>query len=293
MKKILVTLVALLLIVVCTAQAGGPVVKVRPAPPPLYVPVVVQPAPAPLPLWNPPRMKAFVDLTVYMTDYKAILRQSNYPGFPAFPAFNFGEAFGWNTKEAVTELSVGAVIPGFVEGGFTWIMPVERSGSGIPTVPIVVGGYTFGPRAADTIAMKTKLSGERVMLSTPRLFDSRRLMPALMGEWWHLNANVNGTPNVATTSQAPVDVRQNFNKLIFGMGVVGETTQRPIRVTYKAFYTTGGHTAGFLAEAGVGWKQENLAAGIGYRYSVRTISFSTGDFHMDTNGPWVNLTLYY
>jgi hypothetical protein len=235
-------------------------------------------------------MRAFLDLTIYMTDYKAILRQSNYPGFPAFPAFNFGEAFGWNTKEAVTELTVGAMLPALADGSFTMVMPVERSGSGIPVVPITVGGYTFGPRAADTISIKTKLYGERVVLSTPKLFDSRKLMPAVMGEWWHLQANVNGTPNTATTSQAPVDVRQNFNKLIFGIGVVGETPKRPIRVTYKAFYATGGHTAGFVAEVGVGWKQDDLSASIGYRYSVRTISFSTGDFHMDTNGPLLEIT---
>jgi hypothetical protein len=240
-------------------------------------------------------MKAVVGLTVYMTDYKAILRQ------PGFADFNFGESFGWGTKEASTELSIGAVIPTIADASFTWVTPIERSGSGIPLVPLTVGGYTFGPRLGDTIAMKTKLSGERFMLSTPAIFKSRFAMPAIMGEWWHLQANVNGAPNTATTSQAPIDARQNFNKLIFGMGIVGETVQRPLRIGYKALYTMGGHTSGFLAEAELGWKQDNMSASLGYRYSVRTVTFGAtgipginsgpGDLHIDTNGAFARLEL--
>jgi hypothetical protein len=286
MKKLVMLFVTFLLMV-CIAQAGGPPshrVAVAPPPPP---PIYVTPPPPPLPVWTPPRMKAVAGLTVYMTDYRAVLRQNGYP------TFNFGEAFGWSTKEAMTEITVGASIPTIADGSFTWIIPIERSGSGIPTVPITVGGFTFGPRPADTIAMKTNLSGERFMLSTPAIFATRKIMPVIMGEWWHLKANVNGTPNTTTTSQAPVDVRQNFNKLIFGVGIAGETNQRPLCIGYKALYTTGGHTSGFLAEADLGYKQDNMSAGIGYRYSVRTITFGTGDFHIDTNGPYARMCLMF
>ena len=223
-----------------------------------------------------------------MTDYKAILRETG------FAPFNFGEAFGWGTKEAVTEWSLGVTIPTIADASFTWIAPVTRTGSGIPLVPITVGGYTFGPRLADTISMKTTLSGERFTFSTPWPFATRKAMPTGMLEWWHMQANVNGTPNVTTTSQAPVDVRQNFNKLIFGMGLSGEVVQRPLMINYKALYTVGAQTAGWLVEGGLGYKQDNMSARVGYRYSVRTANFNEGanNLHIDTNGPFVEVLLF-
>ena len=286
MKKIMLLIVALFVFGLGIVQAGGPPQRAMlpPPAPPVYVP----PPPAPLPVLLPPRMKMDLGIVVYMTDYKAVLRQNNV--IPPVPTtFNFGEAFGWSTKEALVEVTLGATIPTLADASFTWITPFTRSGSGIPTVPITVGGYTFGPRLADTIAMKTELSGERFMLSTPYFFNSRQLMPAVMGEWWKLKVNVNGSPNTTTTSQVPVDVRQDFHKLIFGAGIVGETLQRPISINYKALYAMSGHTAGFMLEAGLGYKQDNMAACLGYRYNVRTISFGTGDFHIDTNGPFFRI----
>jgi hypothetical protein len=287
MKKFWFMLFMLFTICSVAIAGGPPIYKVAATPPP---PTVVQAAPSVmLPPLLPPRMKAFGEMLIYMSDYKAVLSQNGYP------KLNFGESFGWSTKEAMTECTLGIKIPWIAEGGFTWITPAKRSGTGIPTVPLALGGYNFGPRLADTIVLSTKVSGERFELCTPMLFNSRRMMPAMMAEWWHMKIGVVGTPNTTSTTQPAVNVSQDFNKLVFGLGVSGETVQRPVSVKYKLLYALGGHTSGWLAQAGFSYKQNNLWAEAGWRYSVRTIGFPNGDLHFDTNGPFAmgGLVLVY
>ena len=254
----------------------------RAVPPPL--PVIAPPPPPPPP--TPPRMFASGGLTVYMTDYKSILQQNGYPDL------NFGAAFGWSAKAAIPEFSVSVHMPQYADAEFTWISPLVRSGVGVPTVPISIGGYTFGPRLADTISLKASLSGERFMLATP-YFTNRRVMPTGMCEWWHLNTIASGIPNTSTTSQATIEVKQDFNKIMLGVGVSGESVQTPMCVSYRALYTSGGHTSGCLLEAGLGYRQNNMWAEIGYRYSTRKLPFDTGNVEVSTNGPYARLNLVF
>jgi hypothetical protein len=255
-------------------------VKPEPAPPVIiYQPMI--PPPPPPPMWPP--LFGTGGLTAFMTDYSATLTQNNYP------AFNFGEAFSWSGKTVFTEFSLGAIIPGYLETRFTWGLPVIRSGVGIPTVPLAVGGYTFGPRTADTIRLSTELSGKNIIAATP-YFSSRLMMPTVAGEWWRLGVGVVGTPTTTTTSTAPVDVKQDFNQIILGVGVSGDLDNKPARLSYKALYMSGGGgTSGLLAQAELNYSQKNLRVGAGYRYNKRTISFGTGKIDFTANGPFAYL----
>jgi hypothetical protein len=286
--KTLTTILTIILLVAISSVAisGGPPTKPREVlppvifmpPPPPPTPIVVQP-PA-------PRMRALLGAIVYMTDYKSTLTQNG------FPNFNFGEAFKWSAKEACTEISLGVVVPNYIDASFTKILPILRSGVGIPIVPITLGGGTFGPRLADTVELTTKLAGERFLIATP-YFTDKTVMPSLMCEWWHLNAGIKGSPNTTTTSQLPVDVKQDFHNIMLGGGLSGETGKNPINLSYKAMYVAGGQTTGWLAEMGVGFKQDNMSASLGYRYNARKLSFGTGSVEVETNGPFASLNLIF
>jgi hypothetical protein len=279
MRRLLSSLILALMCASITIAGEIQKVVLPPLPPP---PPMIYPIPPP----PPPLMRAFGGLIIYMSDYKATLSLNGYP------KFSFSEAFLWNTKEAITEASVGVTVPKIADGSFTWILPVVREGTGIPTVPLTLGGYTFGPRLADTINLKTKLSGERLTLSTP-ILGNRQIMPTGMCEWWHLGVEVNGTPNTTTTSQSAVNTKQAFSKIMMGIGVSGESVHFPVCVNYTALYAVGGHTHGWFLQSDIGYKQRNMAAAIGYRFNTRDITFGNGEVIIDTNGPYVKIELWF
>jgi len=291
MKHIINIMLLIVALIMTTnfSVAGPPPVKVKlPFTPPVYAPLppaIPPPASEPVKVIQP-SLYIFGSATAYMTDYNVNLNQTG------FSTFNFNNAFKWSTKEVIPEFTLGINVPDFLIASYSWGLPLERSGVGIPTVPIALGGYTFGPRPADTIKLSSTLNGKSFFAATP-YFTNNMVMPSVLCEWWNLSAAINGTPNTTTTSQAAVDVKQDFHTITFGGGVSGEIDQKPLFVGYKAIYVSSGYTNGFLAQGNAGLKYKNFTALAGWKYNTRKITFGNGDLSFETNGPFATLSVRF